>query len=101
MGVSAGAMQLGLAAPAADVASADGLVPTLGLVPFLVDVHAEADGWQRLRRNVGASRWRAKGFGIPTGGAMVYRPGGSVDVLRGSVVEFVPGATGVIELRRS
>jgi cyanophycinase-like exopeptidase len=100
MGVSAGAMQLGLGVPAAGAESAGGLVATLGLVQHVVDVHAESDGWQRLRRSVAASRWRASGLGIPTGAAMVYRPDGSLDVLRGSIVELVLGADGVVERRR-
>ena len=87
VGVSAGAMQLGLGAPDAD-AGPDGMVPTLGLVPHLIDVHAEVDEWRALRSHVRRSRWGANGWGIPTGGAVIVRSDGSAEIFGAPILEL-------------
>lgn len=71
VGVSAGAVQLGVGA----LTEASDWVDTFGLVPQVVDVHDERDAWRRLERAV-AHRAASgggspePGVGIPGGGAV-------------------------------
>jgi peptidase E len=85
VGVSAGAVQLGMAGwPEGSTAQ---LFATWGLVPFLVDAHAEDDEWAELRAAVLAHDGQAVGFGIPRGGGMAYHPDGTVEPIRHPLVE--------------
>jgi hypothetical protein len=81
MGISAGAVQLGLCAPAGSGASQAGLVDTFKLVPFVIDAHDEGRRWGRLRGALRLLGGAARGIGIPTGGGMVYHPGGRVEAV--------------------
>jgi hypothetical protein len=83
LGVSAGAIQLGL--KGWDEAS-ERLIDTLRLVPFVVDVHDEPS-WSRLLKAVPKSGEHARGFGIPTGGGAVYHPDYSVEPVRHPLTE--------------
>lgn len=82
MGVSAGAVQLGLYAPAESGGPDAPPVGTFGLVPFVIDAHDEGGGWGRLRRAVGLPGVAAQGIGIPTGGGLIYHPDGRVEAIR-------------------
>lgn len=82
MGVSAGAVQLGLYGLVERGASAVGLVGTFGLVPFVIDAHDEGRKWGRLRRAIRLLDGTAKGIGIPTGGGLIYNPDRSVEAIR-------------------
>lgn len=85
VGVSAGAVQLGMAGwPEGSSAQ---LFATWGLVPFLVGAHAEEDDWAELRAAVLAHDGQAVGFGIPRGGGLAYHPDGTVEPIRHSLVE--------------
>ncbi|HXO22413.1 MAG TPA: Type 1 glutamine amidotransferase-like domain-containing protein [Thermoanaerobaculia bacterium] len=84
LGVSAGAIQLGL--KGADEAS-ETLFDTFRLVPFVVDVHGEP-GWPRLLAAVPRAGEHARGFGIPTGGGALYHPDHSVEPVRHPLTEF-------------
>ena len=98
IGISAGAVQLGWGVPAAGAegngGGASGLVATFRLAPFFVDVHAEAEGWRRLARAVAASGTDVPGLGIPTGGAAVVHPDGTLEPVRHPLVEIVPATDG-------
>ena len=83
MGVSAGAVQLGL--KGWDEAGGK-LFDTLRLVPFVVDVHDEPS-WSRLHQAVPRAGEHGRGFGIPTGGGAVYHPDYSVEPVRHPLVE--------------
>lgn len=85
VGVSAGAMQLGMGWSGAGNAS---VAEGLKLVPYYIDVHSEQDDWSRLRKLIAAREEYAKGFGIPVGGAMIYHPDVSVEAVRLPVVEL-------------
>ena len=97
VGISAGAVQLGLGM------AADGprgsVQRTFGLVPHFIAAHAEADSWAQLRRTVelGAP---ASGIGIPWGGGLVCPAGGTVAALRVAATEllFARGRITVSEL---
>lgn len=81
MGVSAGAVQLGLKG-----ADDRGLFDTFRLVPFVVDAHDEPN-WTQLSRVVPKAGEHVRGFGIPSGGGAVYHPDYSMEPVRHPVVE--------------
>jgi cyanophycinase-like exopeptidase len=85
MGVSAGAMQLGLGW---HDGGTGGMPDGLKLIPYYVDVHDEREDWSRLRRLVESREEYAKGFGIPSGGAMIYHADLSIEAVRFAVVEI-------------
>lgn len=87
MGVSAGAIQLGL--KGWDEAS-ERLIDTLRLVPFVVDVHDEPS-WSRLLKAVPKAGEHARGFGVPTGGGALYHPDYSVEPVRHPLTEVSLG----------
>lgn len=83
MGVSAGAVQLGLAGwPEGAPVTRENLVDTLKLIPHVVDAHAEREEWERLKKAVGLLGESVQGFGIPSGGGMIYHPDHSVEAVR-------------------
>jgi len=90
MGVSAGAVQLGL--KGWDEAS-ERLIDTLRLVPFVVDVHDEPS-WSRLLKAVPKAGEHARGFGIPSGGGALYHPDYSVEPVRHPLTEVALGEEG-------
>jgi peptidase E len=81
MGVSAGAVQLGLKG-----ADDKGLFDTFRLVPFMVDAHDEPN-WTQLTQAVPRAGEHVRGFGIPSGGGAVYHPDYSMEPVRHPVVE--------------
>jgi hypothetical protein len=88
MGVSAGAVQLGLCGLTEGAASPAQLIETFKLVPFVIDAHDEGRGWGRLRDAIRLLGGAAKGVGIPFGGGMVYHPGGRVEAMRRPLLEL-------------
>jgi cyanophycinase len=89
VGVSAGAMQLGMGWNGKDC----GLVSDgLKLVPHYIAVHDEREEWRKLRSLVESREEYAKGFGIPFGGAMIYHPDMSMQAVRHPVAEFEKSA---------
>jgi len=88
MGVSAGAVQLGLKGWTGDDPAKDKLFDTFKLIPFAVDAHDEANQWRRLQAIVKACDPPLKGLGIPTGGGLVYHPDHHLEPVRQSISEF-------------
>src|SRR6185295_7541254 len=78
VGISAGAVQLGL--KGLDEGS-DRLFDTFRVVPFVLDAHGEPD-WHRLYRTVPRAGEHVKGIGIPTGGGLIYHPDYSLEPIR-------------------
>lgn len=89
VGVSAGAVQLGLKGWTEDLSE---VFDTLRLVPFVVDAHDEPS-WQGLYLALSKAGEHARGFGIPAGGGAVYHPDYSVEPVRHPLteVEMTPG----------
>ena len=83
LGVSAGAVQLGLKGWDE---TGERTSDMLRIVPFVVDVHDEP-GWARLLRAVPKAGEHARGVGIPSGGGAVYHPDYSVEPVRQPLVE--------------
>ena len=81
IGVSAGAVQLGLKG-----ADDRGLFDTFRLVPFVVDAHDEPN-WTQLTKVVPKAGEHVRGFGIPSGGGAIYHPDYSMEPVRHPVVE--------------
>ena len=87
IGISAGAVHLGRGTLSGGE-SAPRFIEALQLVPLVIGVHEEPEGWEPLRRAV---RWLggdARGVGIPTGGGAVYYPDGTYAALRYPLQEF-------------
>ncbi|CAA9343403.1 MAG: hypothetical protein AVDCRST_MAG68-3167 [uncultured Gemmatimonadetes bacterium] len=87
MGISAGAVLLGQKGWAEEEGEPRPF-DTLGLVPLVVDAHDEARGWDRLRWVVQAPPGGLEGVGIPTGGGLVYGPGGGLHSVRRPATRF-------------
>lgn len=82
VGVSAGAVQLGLKGW-----DEEEVFDTLSLVPFVVDVHDEP-AWTGLQRALPKAGEHARGFGIPSGAGALYHPDYSVEPVRSSLTEM-------------
>ncbi len=91
VGVSAGAVQLGLKGWSEDGNEA---FDTFRLVPFVVDVHDEPS-WARLLSAVPRAGEHARGFGIPSGGGALYHPDYSVEPIRHPLTEIETTESGV------
>lgn len=93
IGISAGAVQLGLRGW--DGAS-ERTSEMLRIVPFVVDVHDEP-GWGRLLQLVPRAGEHARGIGIPSGGGALYHPDYSVEPVRHPLVEVSQGDKGPLQ----
>lgn len=85
VGVSAGAMQLGMGWLKRD---SPGTSVGLKLVPSYVDVHGERNDWRHLRQLIEAQEEYAKGFGIPLGGGLIFHADMSIEAMHRPVSEF-------------
>lgn len=88
LGLSAGAIQLGLYGFREGDPPGMNLFDALRLAPFAVDVHEEQAEWNRLRTLIKILNSSVKGMGIPSGGGMIYHPDHTVEPLRLPVHEF-------------
>ena len=87
LGISAGAVQLGLLGwPGDFAASSDELFETFKLVPFVIGVHEEKDGWKNLRQILHLESGAAKGLGIPAGGGLIYHRNQTIEPIRMPVI---------------
>jgi cyanophycinase len=89
IGVSAGAMQLGLHALVEKSDVSVELIDAFQCVPFLIGVHDEQRNWQQLRRTIELLEGRVYGIGIPTGGGLIYHPDQTLEAIRHPLEEFV------------
>jgi len=87
IGVSAGAVQLGLGA--LTNAPQPKKLDLFGFVPFFVGAHEENEEWWNLRALVNLSQSNARGIGIPMGGGAIYWPDGTLEPVRQSLTEFL------------
>ncbi|MFZ0319287.1 MAG: Type 1 glutamine amidotransferase-like domain-containing protein [Candidatus Sulfotelmatobacter sp.] len=95
VGVSAGAVQLGLGA--LTDAEQPKRLETFGFAPFYVGAHEEKDEWWNLRALVNLSETGVRGVGIAMGGGAIYWPDGTLEPVRRPLVELVKGDDGVVE----
>lgn len=95
VGVSAGAVQLGLKGWSGEQPAPADLFDTARLVPLLVDVHQPA-GWQRLGELIQYFGPDAgmRGLGIPAGGGALFFPDGTLEPVRHPLAELRWGQDG-------
>jgi peptidase E len=84
IGISAGAVQLGLCGLAAD----GSLFVTFKLVPFIIGAHEESNSWKTVRDLLRLSATDTRAIGLPTGGGAIYHPDQTVEPLRHPLVEL-------------
>ena len=88
MGISAGAVQLGLGGwPTANVDSGT-MIDTLRILPHVVGAHEEAEDWKGLKAAVLRMGGHVRGYGMPFGGGFIYHPDHSIQPLRRPLVEI-------------
>ena len=88
MGISAGAVQLGLQGWKGEEPGDDDYFETFKLIPFIVDVHEEASQWQRLARMMAGADSYTRGIAIPSGGGMIYHVDHTLEPVAQPLVEF-------------
>jgi peptidase E len=88
IGVSAGAVQLGLCGWNQGPDDECELFDTFKLVPFIVDAHDEKQGWDSLKRAVEIAGGKRNGLGIRTGGGFIYYRAGVIEPLLYPLTEF-------------
>jgi hypothetical protein len=87
MGVSAGAVQLGLQGWQEADDGEGQLFETFRLVPYLIDAHAEPE-WPRMHRALPRLGRTTRGLGLPTGGGAVVHPDLTIEPIRHPLTEF-------------
>ncbi len=88
IGISAGAIQLGLFGVVQEEESVNKMIDTFKLVPFIIGAHEEREEWKRLRAAIELLDSPAKGIGIPTGAGLIYYPDQSIEAIRYPLNEF-------------
>jgi cyanophycinase len=74
VGVSAGAVQLGLMGWSEGAAGDVETYDTFGLVPYVISAHDERNDWAELKRVMCSLEAPARGIGLPFGGGAKYHP---------------------------
>jgi cyanophycinase len=87
LGVSAGAVQLGLGC--LSNAAQPKTLEMFRFAPFYVGAHDEGNDWFDLRALVNLSQSDARSIGLPAGGGAVYFPDGTLEPLRKPLIEIV------------
>jgi peptidase E len=85
IGISAGAVQLGLCGLAADGSP----IETFKLVPFIIGAHEEANNWKTTTDLLRLSPPGTRAIGLPAGGGAIYHPDQTLEPLRHPLVELV------------
>ncbi|RMH21688.1 MAG: peptidase [Acidobacteria bacterium] len=88
IGVSAGAVQLGLGGYVGAANGGERFLHTFALCHHVVGVHQEAEDWAPLERAVRELGGHVQGYGIPAGGGLLYHPDLTLEPLRRPVVEL-------------
>lgn len=89
IGVSAGAVQLGLYGIVEKPDSpATELLDVFKLVPLVIDTHDERADWTRLSRAVQSIEGTVTGIGIPSGGGVIVHTDATIEPLRRHTDEF-------------
>ena len=84
IGISAGAVQLGLCGLAAD----GSLIETFKLVPYIIGAHEESDNWKTIRALLQLSGPGKTAIGLPFGAGAIYHPDQTVEALRQPLVKL-------------
>ena len=84
IGVSAGAVQLGLCGLAAD----GSLIETFKLVPYVIGAHEESENWKTMRELLRLTGPGKTAIGLPTGSGAIYHQDQTVEALRHPLVKL-------------
>jgi cyanophycinase len=89
VGVSAGAVQLGLYGIVEKPASSETeLLDVFKLAPLVVDTHDERADWSRLSQAIQSLEGTVTGLGIPSGGGVIVHTDATIEPLRRHTDEF-------------
>lgn len=90
LGVSAGAIQLGMRAFNNEASSPKpDIINTFQIVPFCISAHEEANDWVKLKEVVTEPKGWPRGLGIPFGGALICHPDQSLEAVYQPIQEFI------------
>lgn len=95
LGVSAGAVQLGLGC--LSNAAQPKPLEMFRFAPFYIGAHDEGNDWFDLRALVNLSQSDARAIGLPAGGGAVYFSDGTLEPLRKPLIEIVKENTTISE----
>jgi cyanophycinase-like exopeptidase len=95
MGISAGAMHLGMYGTRTTSGNSRELFDTFQLCPFVVGAHDERQDWRELVDIVRQLAGRATGIGIRSGAGVIVDQDGRLEVVRYPADEFVWTGSGV------
>jgi cyanophycinase len=87
MGVSAGAIQMGLGCLSNSAQPKQ--IDMFRFAPFYVGTHDEENDWFDLRALVNLSQVNTRAIGLPAGGGAVYYADGTLEPLRKPLIEIV------------
>ncbi len=88
IGVSAGAVQIGLNGWDGHGNTKENIMDTCKIIPYIIDAHNEQNEWKCLKKAVEYTGEYSKGFGIPSGGGAIFYPDWSIEAIRHSLIEF-------------
>lgn len=89
IGVSAGAVQLGMCALHTDAEDNDSLFDTFQILPFIIGAHEESTDWKKLNRTVTLKDTYSQGVGIRSGAGFIYHADHTVEPLRHSLYNII------------
>lgn len=95
MGVSAGAIQLGLGC--LSTSDQPKQIDMFRFAPFYVGAHDEENDWWDLRALVNLSQADTRAIGIPTGGGAVYQSDGTLEPIRKHLTELTKESARITE----
>lgn len=95
MGVSAGAVQLGLGCLSNSAHPKQ--IDMFRFAPFYVGAHDEENDWWDMRALVNLCQSEARAIGLPAGGGAVYYSDGTLEPLRRPLIEIVKQDSKIIE----
>jgi len=95
MGVSAGAVQLGLGCLSNSAQPKQ--IDMFRFAPFYVGAHDEENDWWDLRALVNLSQADTRAIGIPTGGGAVYQSDGTLEPIRKHLTELTKESATITE----
>ncbi len=88
IGISAGAVQLGLYGSKGEDASQESVFDTFQIVPYIIGAHEEKQDWEQLKKMVLVKGEYSKGIGIPMGGGMIYHVDKTIEPIRYPLYEI-------------